>query len=145
MKKTVLLISIFMIALSAGTAFATNQVDITTGDSYYYFHSTNSSEADDGYYASIVVDGVSYYLNETLYNELCRHSDAFATGFMEQFLNGTSVDDAKNLNATPSDLKNKTMAVDDFKKQIDEEFSFHYKTGKVGTNENSNIITKLNL
>lgn len=142
MKRAIFLVSIFILAFGSAAVFASS-IDVTTEDSYYFYPS-NSSEVENGYYASIVVNGTNYYLNETQYNELCRFSDAFATGYLEQFQNNVSVDSLKDKNATAI-LENQNVTTGDFKNNIDEEFRFHYKTGQAGTIKNAKIITKLEL
>ena len=73
---------VFLIALSAVSA--SDSIDVTTGDTFY-FYSTDSLAANDGYYAAVVVDGTPYYLNYDNYDKLCEYSTSFAEGLIRQF------------------------------------------------------------
>ena len=57
---------VFLIALSAVSA--SDSIDVTTGDTFY-FYSTDSLAANDGYYAAVVVDGTPYYLDYDNYDK----------------------------------------------------------------------------
>ena len=70
MKKiAILLISIIFIIIGMGTLYASDSIDVTTSDTFY-FYSTDSLAAEDGYYAAVVVDGTPYYLDNFFYMDV---------------------------------------------------------------------------
>lgn len=143
-KLTILLISIILIIVSAGTLYASDSIDVTTDDTFY-FYSTDSLAANDGYYAAVVVDGTPYYLDDSEYNELCKYSTHFAEGLIHQFQDTSSVQDIKMGHVKVGSLVTPGNPIGDFELTVDKEFSFDYKTGKVGLNKNAHIITNLDL
>jgi len=142
-NKLLFAISIILVILSIGTVSASD-IDVTTGDTFY-FYSTDSLAADDGYYAAVVVDGIPYYLDDPEYNELCEYSTNFAEGFIYQFQDTSSVQDVKMGGIRVGSIVTPGTAVGDFEQSVDKEFGFDYKTGQVGLNKNAHIITNLNL
>lgn len=144
MKKSILFISIFLVILSAGTIYASDSIDVTTSDTFY-FYSTDSLAADDGYYAAVVVDGTPYYLDDPEYNELCEYSTTFAEGLIYQFQDTSTVQDIKMGHVKVGSLVEPGNPVGDFELNVDKKFSFDYKTGQVGLNKNAHIITNLDL
>lgn len=145
MKKiSVLLISMILIVLSVGTISATDSIDVTTSDTFY-FYSTDSLAADDGYYAAVVVDGTPYYLDDAAYDELCEYSTNFAEGLITQFQDTSTTQDIKMGLVKVGSLETPGEPVGDFELSVDKEFSFEYKTGQVGLNKEAHIITSLDL
>ena len=65
-----LLIGLIILLASIGAVSASDSIDVTTSDTFY-FYSTDSLAANDGYYAAVVVDGTPYYLDDHEYDELC--------------------------------------------------------------------------
>ena len=66
MKKiSIIIFSLILILFSIGTLYASDSIDVTTEDTFY-FYSTDSLAADDGYYAAVVVDGTPYYLDDRI-------------------------------------------------------------------------------
>lgn len=145
MKKVLILsFSVLLILLSLTAISASESIDVTTGDTFY-FYSTDSLAADDGYYAAVVVDGIPYYLDDPEYNELCEYSTTFAEGLIYQFQDTSSVQDIKMGHVKVGSLVTPGNPVGDFELNVDKEFSFDYKIGQVGLNKNAHIITNLDL
>ena len=145
MKKiAILLISIIFIIIGMGTLYASDSIDVTTSDTFY-FYSTDSLAAQDGYYAAVVVDGTPYYLDNAEYDKLCEYSTNFAEGLIYQFKDTSSVQDIKMGHSKVGSLVTLGDSVGDFEQPVDKKFSFKYKTGKVGLNQEAHIITSLDL
>ena len=145
MKKiAILLISIIFIIIGMGTLYASDSIDVTTSDTFY-FYSTDSLAAQDGYYAAVVVDGTPYYLDNAEYDKLCEYSTNFAEGLIYQFKDTSSVEDIKMGQTKVGSLVTPGDSVGDFEQPVDKKFSFKYKTGKVGLNQEAHIITSLDL
>ena len=145
MKKiAILLISIIFIIIGMGTLYASDSIDVTTSDTFY-FYSTDSLAAEDGYYAAVVVDGTPYYLDNAEYDKLCEYSTNFAEGLIYQFKDTSSVQDIKMGHTKVGSLVTPGDSVGDFEQPVDKKFSFKYKTGKVGLNQEAHIITSLDL
>ena len=119
-------------------------MDVTTSDTFY-FYSTESLAADDGYYAAVSIDGVPYYLDDYEYDELCEYSTNFATGFLAQFQDTSSVQDVKMGGFSVATIETPGNPIGDFEMSVDREFSFDYKIGTVGLNKQAHIITDLDL
>ena len=119
-------------------------IDVTTSDSFY-FYSTESLAADEGYYAAVVVDGTPYYLDDHEYDELCHYSNIFASGFINQFQDTSTTQDVKMGHTTVVTIETPGNPVGDFELNVDKEFSFDYKIGTVGLNKQAHIITNLDL
>ncbi len=145
MKKiSIIIFSLILILFSIGTLYASDSIDVTTEDTFY-FYSTDSLAADDGYYAAVVVDGTPYYLDDTEYDKLCEYSTNFAEGLIYQFQDTSSTQDIKMGYVKVGSLVTPGNPVGDFERNVDKEFSFDYEIGQVGLNKNAHIITKLNL
>ena len=69
-NKYLIGIGLLVLLIGIATVSATDSIDVTTSDTFY-FYSTDSLAADDGYYAAVVVDGTPYYLDDHEYDELC--------------------------------------------------------------------------
>lgn len=143
-KGLILLISIMLLVFSASTIYASDSIDVTTSDTFY-FYSTESLAADDGYYAAVSIDGVPYYLDDYEYDELCEYSTNFATGFITQFQDTSTVQDVKMGGIRVGSIETPGNPVGDFELSVDKEFSFDYKIGTVGLNKQAHIITDLDL
>ena len=141
-KKIVLALVLLLVSICAVSA--TNTIDVTTSDTFY-FYSTDSLAADDGYYAAVVVDGIPYYLDDPEYNELCEYSTNFAEGLIYQFQDTSTVQDIQMGHVKVGSLVTPGSPVGDFELNVDKEFSFDYKIGQVGLNKNAHIITDLDL
>lgn len=128
---------------SIGSIYASD-IDVTTSDTFY-FYSTDSLAANDGYYAAVSVDGTPYYLADHEYDELCRYSTAFASGFIYQFQDTSTVQDVKMGHLKIATVETPGYAIRDFELDVDKEFSFDYKIGTVGLNKQAHIITNLDL
>ena len=137
------LIALILLLITIGTVSA-GTVHVSTSDSFY-FYSLDSPAANDDYYAAIVVDGVPYYLANDEYDELCDYSYSFASGFLKQFHDYSSSEDIYMGSVKVGTVRNPGQPIGDFETGVDKEFSFTYKTGKVGLNKNAHIITNLNL
>lgn len=145
MKKGLLLfISVILVLLSVGIIFASSTIDVTTSDTFY-FYSTDSLAANDGYFAAVSVDGTPYYLDDHEYDELCEYSTNFAEGMIYQFQDTSTVQDIKMGHVKVASLVTPGDPVGDFELNVDKEFSFDYKIGTVGLNKQAHIITKLHL
>lgn len=127
-----------------GTIYASDTVDVTTGDTFY-FYSTDSLAANDGYYAAVVVDGTPYYLDYYDYDELCEYSTSFAAGFLKQFKDTSSSQKVKVGGMSVANIETPSNPVGDFEKSVDKKFSFDYTLGPVGLNKQAHIITSLDL
>lgn len=143
-KKLILGLLIMLTLISIGTVSASDSIDVTTSDSFY-FYSTDSLAADDGYYAAVVVDGIPYYLDYYDYDDLCEYSPNFATGFLIQFQDTSSSQDVKVGGINVASIETPSKPVGDFEKSVDKKFSFDYEIGKVGLNDKAHIITFLDL
>lgn len=143
MNKRIILALIVLIA-SIGVVSASDSIDVTTSDTFY-FYSTDSLAAADGYYAAVVVDGTPYYLDDPEYNELCEYSTSFAEGLIYQFQDTSTSQDIKMGNVKVSSLVTPGNPVGDFEQPVDKKFSFDYKIGQVGLNKQAHIITNLDL
>lgn len=141
-KKVILLLIIFL--ASIGAVSASETIDVTTSDTFY-FYSLDSLAADDGYFAAVVVDGVPYYLDDYEYDELCEYSTSFATGFLAQFQDTSSVQDVKMGHFRVATIETPGYSVGDFEQNVDKKFSFDYTEGTVGLNKHAHIITSLDL
>ena len=119
-NKYLIGIGLLVLLIGIATVSATDSIDVTTSDTFY-FYSTDSLAADDGYYAAVVVDGTPYYLDD-------HESQDIKMGHVKV---GSLV--------TPG------TPVGDFEQPVDKEFSFDYKIGQVGLNKNAHIITNLDL
>ena len=139
-----LLIGLIILLASIGAVSASDSIDVTTSDTFY-FYSTDSLAANDGYYAAVVVDGTPYYLDDHEYDELCKYSTTFAEGLIYQFQDTSTTQDIKMGHVKVGSLVTPSNAVGDFERSVDKEFGFDYKIGKVGLNENAHIITNFNL
>ena len=123
---------------------AADTVDVTTGDTFY-FYSTDSLAANDGYYAAVVVDGTPYYLDYNDYDKMCQYSTSFAAGFLKQFKDTSSSQKVKVGGMSVASIETPGKPVGDFEKSVDKKFSFDYTLGKVGLNKQAHIITSLDL
>jgi hypothetical protein len=132
------------VLVTIGVVSAVNTIDVTTADTFY-FYSTDSLAADDGYYAAVVVDGTPYYLDDSEYGELCEYSTNFASGFIYQFQDTSTTQDIKMGHVKVASLVTPGTPVGDFELKVDKKFSFDYKIGQVGLNKNAHIITDLDL
>lgn len=119
-------------------------MDVTTSDTFY-FYSLDSLAANEGYNAAVSVDGTPYYLANSEYDELCEYSYNFATGFLMQFQDTSSVQDVKMGSLSVATIETQGYTIGDFEQPVDKEFSFDYKIGQVGMNKNAHIITNLHL
>ena len=144
MKRSILIISIVLMALSIGVIYASESIDVTTSDTFY-FYSLDSLAANDGYYAAVSVDGTPYYLDDPEYNKLCEYSSNFATGFLTQFQDTSTTYDIRSGGIKVGTIEAPGNSIGDFELGVDKEFSFTYKIGTVGMNKNAHIITSLNL
>ena len=144
MKKIYILCIALILTFSLGAIHASNTVDVTTDDTFY-FYSTDSLAADDGYFAAVVVDGTPYYLDDHEYDELCEYSTSFAQGLIIQFQDTSSSQDIRIGYTKVATLVTPGNPVSDFEMPVDKEFSFDYKIGQVGLNKNAHIITNLRL
>ena len=142
--KYLISIVLFVFLISLSAVSASDSIDVTTGDTFY-FYSTESLAANDGYYAAVVVDGTPYYLNYDNYDKLCEYSTSFAEGLIRQFRDTSTTQDIKVGGAHVASLVTPGNPVGDFEKSVDKKFSFDYKTGQVGLNKNAHIITNLDL
>lgn len=143
-KRELMILVVISVILSAGIVYASNSIDVTTDDTFY-FYSTDSLAADDGYYAAVVVDGIPYYLDDPEYNELCEYSTNFAEGLIYQFQDTSTVQDIKMGHVKVGSLVTPGNPVGDFELNVDKEFSFNYKIGQVGLNKKAHVITDLDL
>ena len=143
-KLALILISVVLILFSSGLAFATDTIDVTTDDTFY-FYSVDSLAANDGYYAAVVIDGSPYYLDYNDYDKLCRYSTSFAEGFIYQFQDTSTTQDIKTGMIKVATIETPSSSVGDFEVNVDKEFSFNYKIGQVGLNKNAHIISDLDL
>ena len=143
-KKLIIgtMLIIFLTGISAVSA--SDSIHVTTDDTFY-FYSTDSLAANDDYYAAVVVDGIPYYLGNSEYDELCEYSTSFAEGLIQQFQDTSTTQDIKMGHVKVGSLVTPGNPVGDFEQPVDKEFSFDYKIGKVGLNENAHIITNLDL
>ena len=144
MKRIYVLCIALILTFSLGAIHASNTVDVTTDDTFY-FYSTDSLAADDGYFAAVVVDGTPYYLDDHEYDELCEYSTSFAQGLIIQFQDTSSSQDIRIGYTKVATLVTPGNPVSDFEMPVDKEFSFDYKIGQVGLNKNAHIITNLRL
>ena len=145
MKKSLsMLIALIFIIISASAIYAYENIDVTTSDTFY-FYSTDSLAADDGYYAAVSVDGTPYYLDDHNYDKLCKYSNSFAQGCIYQFQDTSLTQDIKVGSIKVGSLNTPGYPVGDFEKSVDKEFSFKYKIGQVGLNKQAHIITSLDL
>lgn len=144
MKRIHVLCIALILTFSLGAIHASNTVDVTTDDTFY-FYSTDSLAADDGYFAAVVVDGTPYYLDDHEYDELCEYSTSFAQGLIIQFQDTSSSQDIRIGYTKVATLVTPGNPVSDFEMPVDREFSFDYKIGQVGLNKNAHIITNLHL
>lgn len=144
MKRLFLLISIILVILSVGTIYAYDSIDVTTDDTFY-FYSMDSLAADDGYFAAVVVDGTPYYLDDYEYDELCEYSTSFATGFLAQFQDTSTVQEVKMGHTSVATIETPGYSIGDFEQNVDKKFSFDYEIDQVGLNKNAHIITDLYL
>lgn len=144
MKRIYVLCIALILTFSLGAIHASNTVDVTTDDTFY-FYSTDSLAADDGYFAAVVVDGTPYYLDDHEYDELCEYSTSFAQGLIIQFQDTSSSQDIRIGYTKVATLVTPGNPVSDFEMPVDREFSFDYKIGQVGLNKNAHIITNLHL
>ena len=144
MKRIYVLCIALILTFSLGAIHASNTVDVTTDDTFY-FYSTDSLAADDGYFAAVVVDGTPYYLDDHEYDELCEYSTSFAQGLILQFRDTSSSQDIRIGYTKVATLVTPGNPVSDFEMPVDREFSFDYKIGQVGLNKNAHIITNLHL
>ena len=119
-----------------------SRVDVTTSDTFY-FYPIDCFIADEGYCASIEVDGDTYYLGESEYDKLCEYSGSFASGMICQYQDTSTTQKIKmgivGTIETPGD------PVGDFELPVDKPFSFYYKIGKVGLDKKAKIVTTLYL
>lgn len=143
-KKLVFSISVILVLFFMGSINASNTIDVTTADTFY-FYSLDSLAANDGYYAAVSVDGSPYYLDENEYDELCKYSDSFAIGFINQFADTSSVQDVKMGSVTIATVETPGYTTGDHEMNVDKAFSFDYKIGQVGLNKQAHIITNLHL
>lgn len=143
MNKKIIFALILLLA-SICAVSASDSIDVTTSDTFY-FYSTDSLAADDGYYAAVVIDGTPYYLDDPEYNELCEYSTTFAEGLIYQFQDTSTVQDIKMGHVKVGSLETPGNPVGDFELNVDKEFSFDYTTGQVGLNKNAHIVTSLYL
>lgn len=144
MKRIYFICVALILTFSLGAIHASNTVDVTTDDTFY-FYSTDSLAADDGYFAAVVVDGTPYYLDDHEYDELCEYSTSFAQGLILQFRDTSSSQDIRIGYTKVATLVTPGNPVSDFEMPVDREFSFDYKIGQVGLNKNAHIITNLHL
>lgn len=143
MNKKIIFALILLLA-SICAVSASDSIDVTTSDTFY-FYSTDSLAANDGYYAAVVIDGTPYYLDDPEYNELCEYSTTFAEGLIYQFQDTSTVQDIKMGHVKVGSLETPGNPVGDFELNVDKEFSFDYTTGQVGLNKNAHIVTSLYL
>lgn len=143
-KKLVFFISVILVLFCMGSISASNTIDLTTSDTFY-FYSLDSLAANDGYYAAVSVDGCPYYLDNHEYDELCRYSDIFAIGFINQFQDTSSVQDVKMGSISIATIETPGYTIGDLEMNVDKPFSFDYKIGQVGLNKQAHIITNLHL
>ena len=142
--KLFLLISMLVLVFGVNEISAADTVDVTTGDTFY-FYSTDSLAANDGYYAAVVVDGTPYYLDYNDYDKMCQYSTSFAAGFLKQFKDTSSSQKVKVGGMSVASIETPGKPVGDFEKSVDKKFSFDYTLGKVGLNKQAHIITSLDL
>lgn len=142
--KLFLLISMLVLVFGVNAISAADTVDVTTGDTFY-FYSTDSLAANDGYYAAVVVDGTPYYLDYNDYDKMCQYSTSFAAGFLKQFKDTSSSQKVKVGGMSVASIETPGKPVGDFEKSVDKKFSFDYTLGKVGLNKQAHIITSLDL
>ena len=142
--KLFLLISMLVLVFGVNAISAADTVDVTTGDTFY-FYSTDSLAANDGYYAAVVVDGTPYYLDYNDYDKMCQYSTSFAAGFLKQFKDTSSSQKVKVGGMSVASIETPGKPVGDFEKSVDKKFSFDYNLGTVGLNKQAHIITSLNL
>lgn len=119
-----------------------HKIDVTTSDTFHFFP-IDCFIANEGYCASIVVDGNDYYLGESEYDKLCEYSNTFAMGMINQYKD-TSTTQKITLGKTGT-IKTPGEPVGDFDLNVDKKFSFNYKIGKVGLNKKAYIVTSLYL
>lgn len=143
-KKYLIIIGLLVLITCISAVSASDSMDVTTSDTFY-FYSTDSLAADDGYFAAVVVDGTPYYLDDYEYDELCEYSTNFAEGLIYQFQDTSTVQDIKMGHIKVGSLVTPGNPVGDFELNVDKEFSFDYKIGQVGLNKNAHIITDLDL
>ena len=143
-NKYLIGIGLLVLLIGIATVSATDSIDVTTSDTFY-FYSTDSLAADEGYYAAVVVDGTPYYLDDHEYDELCEYSTSFAEGLIYQFQDTSTTQDIKMGHVKVGSLVTPGTPVGDFEQPVDKEFSFDYKIGQVGLNKNAHIITNLDL
>ena len=141
-KKVLFGLIIFLVGM--GVVSASDSIDVSTSDTFY-FYSTDSLAADDGYYAAVSVDGIPYYLDDYEYDELCEYSTNFATGFLTQFQDTSTVQDVKMGHFSVATIETPGYSVGDFELKVDKKFSFDYTIGTVGLNKQAHIITNLDL
>lgn len=142
--KLFLLVFMALLLLGVNAVFAADTVDVTTGDTFY-FYSTDSLAANDGYYAAVVVDGTPYYLDYNDYDKMCQYSTSFAAGFLKQFKDTSSSQKVKVGGMSVASIETPGKPVGDFEKSVDKKFSFDYTLGTVGLNKQAHIITSLDL
>ena len=121
-NKKILTILLLLIAiLSIGFVVASETIEATTGDTYY-FYTPESLASTDGYDAAIVVDGDVYYLDSSDCDKLSDYSPVFKDAMSKQ-----------------------PTASQDIEVSIDKPLTFTYTNGTVGLNKEAHIVDTLTL
>lgn len=121
MKLKILPLLLVITLLSLTVVVASETIEATTNDTYY-FYAHDSLASQDGYAAAIFKDGTVYYLDSNNCNKLSEYSTVFKEGIDKQ---PTSTKDAES--------------------NLDKNVKFTFKEGKVGMNEHAKIIDTLTL
>lgn len=141
----ILLVLLICVVLISSNVSATSKLTASTSDTFY-FYDLNSPASQDGYDAAIVIDGKPYYLDAKCYDKLCEESSSFARGFLNQYRDTSSKQEIyNNLNMKMGEIRSPGESSGDFELPIDKTIEFEYKTGKVGMNNEANIITNINV
>ena len=128
------------------------KLNVVHNDSTFYFYSIGSLPSNDGYEYAIVVDGTPYYLSDSLATKLhdSNMSKSFSKFYDLEILydySDSPISYAGFVGAYPFVVFNmddsSTDHIGDTEFECDADFSFEYKIGEVGLNNEAHIITKL--
>lgn len=128
------------------------KINAVHNDSTFYFYSIGSLASDDGYEYAVVVDGTPYYLSDSLATKL--HDSNISKSFSKFYdleimydYSDSPISYAGFVGAYPFVVfkmdDSSTQHLGDSEFECDADFSFEYKVGEVGVNNEAHIITKL--
>lgn len=150
-KRYISLMVLIFIVFSTISAVSAATIEVEEDDSFYYY-SENTPASQTGYSYAILIDGTPYYLTSAAESELCDFNTNFKSFFQQEtslnYGDSFKPDYTVSFGAYTGKVYEGTSyqskdVVKDTEFENGEYFTIEYKIGKVGLNENANIVTKV--